>query len=178
MTFTETIRSHQEATATSDTTMLRLLCEFLDRQHPLATATEMDDELGMFLVERLERMPGDMGPLPLWRAHPLFTDEDRENMCTMLEDELADEDLKDRVHDRLDGMDMPELILYACEYEGLGRVLSLLQTEKVNGDFLRENEDDEGFKELLEYAARMKLINEDQDELTELGIQVMNESGE
>ena len=59
-TLRETLREHQDATETSDSEMLRVLCDVLDELEA-DDGSELCEEILLRLSDRLQRAPGDCG---------------------------------------------------------------------------------------------------------------------
>lgn len=173
-TLRDHLRLHQEATDTNDSTMLNLVCQWIDECGPDLIET---DTLIDFVQENLERGPGDV-PVPAWQ-HPMFTEQDREAIISSMMDELADESLKHRAHDALEHMSLAETIGYVFpdDLEALVEMLQRIDNggdeEYITGEFLRLHNDEDDYDTMLDFCVRMKLLNEAEDTLTDLGREFM-----
>lgn len=166
----EQLRLHQEATATSDSTMLRLVCEWIDSCGPDLIET---DTLIDFVQENLERGPMDI-PIDFWRS-AIFTDEEKNQMVIMMEEEIRDS-LKHFAQDTLDGEDEVSIIGYAADDpEALAEMLQRIRNngdeEHINGEFLRLHDDEDGYPAMLDFATRTGLLGEDEETVTERGVE-------
>lgn len=171
MTIRETIKLHQEATATNDSTMLRIILEFLEKEFGGIYPTGCMDRLVDFVQENLERGPMDI-PVDFWRS-AIFTDEEKNGMVIMMEEEIRDS-LKHYAQDALDGEDEVSIIGYAaddCEAlaEMLQRIANKGDEEYITGEFLREHEEDGEYSKLIDFATRTGLLGEDEETVTERG---------
>ncbi len=177
MTLREQLREHQVATDCSDERMLNILCSWIDNCGPDLIET---NTLMSFVVENLERPPGDMFPdkTPCWQL-PMFTDKDREAMVSTWRDKLLDEDPRDWARAELEGLDLIDTIasIFPDDEEALVDVLRYLDPQQedsfVSGEFLRENDDDDDYPSLLDFAKRMGLIDEQETEITDRGREFM-----
>lgn len=173
-TLRQHLRLHQEATDTSDSTMLDLVCRWIDECGPDLIET---DTLIDFVQDNLERGPGDV-PTPAW-YHPMFTEQDREAIISSMMDELADESLRDRAHDALRDLPLAEVIGYVFpdDLEALVEMLQRIDNggdeEYITGEFLRNHNDEDDYDTMLDFCVRMNLLNADEDTLTDLGREFM-----
>lgn len=166
----EQIRLHQEATATSDSTMLRILCDYLTRLDDRGHVPH-DDHVIDFVQENLERGPMDI-PIDFWRS-AIFTDEEKNQMVIMMEEEIRDS-LKHFAQDTLDGEDEVSIIGYAADdCEALAEMLQRIDNkgdeEYITGEFLREHDDGDGYPAMLDFATRTGLLGEDEETVTDRG---------
>lgn len=115
---------------------------------------------------------------------PMFTDEDRQLMFNMVLAEAADISIRDMAELLMDDLSLISCIGYALppqyDVEDLARMLQHLdnpEEDYLNGEFLRENDNDgDGYAELLDYSKRMGLIDENETELTERGKEFVGEN--
>lgn len=180
-TFREQLRDHQLATDCTDDHMVGILCDFIEKMdNEDGPVGDYMNELTNYVVERLERGPMDI-PVPNWRL-PMFTEEDQELIVTRVMEEIADCSVKDLAHSQLEGEDLVECIGYALpaayEAEHMASMLQHLANEEdtyVSGEFLREHDDDgDDYAGQLDFAKRMGLINDDETELTERGVEFVS----
>ena len=163
------IHEHQKATDTTDTQMLDIVCAFLD------TLGKFDRRaLEDYVVENLSRLPGDMSSTTPW-DDTRFTDADRNLMVICVEEEIRDS-TKDLAFEQLEKEPMVELIGYA-DPDPDGTVFAIQhlcnpEETRVDGEFLRSlPEDGDDYPRALDYAKRMGLINEAENEVTPLGME-------
>lgn len=182
MTIFEIVQEHAKATDSTDRDMVLVLCGFIE------TLSKHDQRaLPDFMVDSLSRLPGDFGELAegLPRYDDRFTELDKQNMWEGALDEGSDLDRKEIAELVLDSWDIVSCIA-ACtvirgehKCEELAHVLQhlsgKLETGHVNGEFLRAHDDDgDGYAELLDFAKRMGLIDETENELTDIGTEYMD----
>ena len=170
------LRLHQEATHTNDSTMLDLVCLWIDECGPDLIET---DTLIDFVQDNLKRGPGDV-PEPAWQ-HSMFTEQDRETIISLMMDELANESLRHRAHGALEPMSLAETIGYAFpdDLEALADMLQRIDNggdeEYITGEFLRNHNDDEDdYDTMIDFCVRMNLLNAEEDTLTDLGREFIN----
>jgi len=122
-------------------------------------------------------------PIVMPRYDPRFTEQDQQSMFEAALDEGSDLSRKEIAQLVMDSWDLCSCVaactIIAGEHscEDLARMLQHFANEEetyVNGEFLRLNDDDgDNYAALLDFAKRMKLINDDETELTELGREYM-----
>jgi hypothetical protein len=182
MSLNTQVLAHQAATDTPDSVMIRILCDFIekldDEGHPPAEVSLED-----YLVERLERVPGDLfdehrSAMP--RYDPRFNEQDQQLMFEGALEEGSDLGRKEIAQLVMDSWDLTSCIA-ACTIingehrcEELAQILQRLDQpageDYVNGEFLRMHDDDgDDYGLILDFAKRMGLINEEETECTELG---------
>lgn len=115
------------------------------------------------------------------RYDPRFTEQDQQQMWEGALEEAVDLSTKEIAQLVMDGWDLCSCVA-ACSVidghhicEDLARMLDHLRNPEetyVNGEFLRLNDNDgDNYAGLLDFAKRMKLINDEETELTELGVE-------
>ncbi len=171
----EELRAHQAATDCSDSKMLDILCgwvqDFTDHD-PDERRYVID-----YVVNELQQGPPRQGELiadiETIRAYdlPMFTDEDKKTIFTMVEDELSSESIKDRVWDYIETMETLECICYACEdTQAMADMLIHIDQEPtVTGEFLRLHDDEDNYPTMIDFAVRMGLLNDEETGVTDLG---------
>lgn len=182
MTLNTQVLAHQAATDTPDAVMIRILCDFIEK---LDNEGHLPHEGGLeeYLVERLERLPGDLfdehrAVMP--RYDPRFTEADQQLMFEGALEEGGDLSVKEVAQLVMDTWDLTSCIAACTVIDGEHRCEELAQIlqrldqpageDYVNGEFLRLHDDDgDNYAGLLDFAKRMKLITEDENDCTELG---------
>lgn len=116
---------------------------------------------------------------------PRFTEQDREYIWHTALDEACDMSTKDVAEILLDGYELVDCVVELLDEDDREELASLLERVMSNDDeyctvaYMREHEDDlksQGvphehidINRLFDFAKRMKLTNEDETEVTELG---------
>lgn len=114
---------------------------------------------------------------------PRFTEQDRQNIFESLLDEAGDMSRKDMAEILMDGTDLVDCVAYALpndiDLEAIVEMLERIRADDdeahITGEFLREHDDGDGYAMMLDFAKRMKLISDDEDELTDLGIEFVRQ---
>ena len=180
----EELRAHQVATDCTDDRMVGILCDFiqkLDDDGQLEAPWEQ--WLFEFVVENLERGPGDIPPHPMPRYDPRFNAQDQQSMFEGALEEGSDLGRKDIAQLVMASWDMVSCIAactvidgeHSCEplAEMLQRIDNKGDEEYITGEFLREHDDGDGYPALLDFAKRMGLIDEAEENITDLGREYM-----
>jgi len=184
-----TLREHMLATDTTPSEMLSILCDYIaaidEGQQPGPHLTNAESLID-FVVESLERGPGDCGPglfpsaVTLARYDPRFTEQDLQQMWEGALEEGNDLGRKEIAELVMDGWDLTSCIAACTVINGEHRCDELAQIlqridrrdeeDYITGEFLRLHDDDgDDYGLILDFAKRMGLINEDETEATELG---------
>lgn len=166
----ELLKAHQAATDATDAQMLEILCDFMDTQFGGDNPSDTWNHLWDHVVENLECPPGEVpASVEPWRL-PMFTEGDRETMIMSIMDVI---NFRERAKDALDQSDLIDAIGYACSQDAgdLAHMLIHIQREGyVTGEFLRDHgEEEDEYPDMLDFAVRMGLLNDDETEVTERG---------
>lgn len=169
------LRAHTDSTGCTDSQLLEILCRWLDE--PLWTRGCLDE----FLMESIaESGLPQSAPWPHWTHLEMFSPDDREMVRGSLSDIIMDEvDVAAEINNRMDKLSIIEAItlVYPDDVQQLVEMLDSIRGDpdehsSVSGAFLRVHaEDEDNIEELLSFACRMNLLNDDEDELTDLGRQ-------
>lgn len=112
-----------------------------------------------------------------WFKLPLYHHE-RDQAINMASEEVSDS-ARDIAVDMLAGEDAASVIMYADpDATETCRVLTMVKTGEVTVEFLELHDEDgsEGYKNLIEFAKRMRLIENDQ--VSELGREYIQRYGD
>ena len=174
----EMIREHQKATDASDGQMLSILCAYIGSGlYPNVEALEH------FIVDHLELPPGEIPPSDMPRYDPRFNEQDLQSMWEGALEEGSNLGRKEIAELVMDSWDLVSCIAactvidgeHSCEplAEMLQRIDNKGDEEYITGEFLREHDDGDGYPALLDFAKRMGLIDEAEENITDLGREYM-----
>lgn len=168
------LQLHQEATDTCDSEMLNLVCQWIE-------AAEQGEKTHIidFIQENLTRGPGQ--PVRSNWGNPMFTEKDRQAIFDNVREEVEQEfDSKYETRKLIEKLSLAETIGYIFP-DDVGVLVEMLQRidnddeeQHISGEFLRLNNDEDDYDTMLDFCVRMKLLNETEDTVTELGKQFIN----
>lgn len=125
--------------------------------------------------------PGPTNDMP--RYDPRFNEIDQQSMWEGALEEAGDLSTKDIAQLVMDSWDLVSCIAactvidgeHSCEplAEMLQRIDNKGEEEYITGEFLREHDDGDGYPALLDFAKRMGLIDEAEENITDLGREYM-----
>ena len=173
LTTRQLLIDHQLATDCTDGQMVEILCSFLESLDDQGELSHTwSERLGEFVASQLER-----GPTLPTIADERFTHADRIKIKREAERQVFDCQLE-IAQDLIGESDMLTLISWASkDPELLANILMSMRIElgpKVNGDFLRAHDDDgDEYALHLDFAKRMGLIDEAEENVTPLGVEFM-----
>lgn len=183
-TIREQLRDHQIATDCTDDRMVGILCDFIQKlDDDGQLEAPWDQWLFEFVVENLEHGPGDIPPSNMPRYDPRFNEQDLQSMWEGALEEGSDLGRKKIAELVMDSWDLVSCIAACTVIDGehscepLAKMLQRIDNkgdeEYITGEFLREHDDGDGYPSLLDFAKRMGLIDEAEENITDLGREYM-----
>lgn len=108
---------------------------------------------------------------------PRFTEQDKQAIFEYFLQEAGDMSIKDMASILMDGADLVDCVTGACpvefDPEDVARMLEHIgnsEEDYINGEFLRDHDDDgDNYAGMLDWSKCMKLVDDGENELTELG---------
>lgn len=138
-------------------------------------ASRVDPVSVMKMAQEIVDTKDDVEKVAPFYLLPMFTDQDRNALISHLMDELCDENLKDRATRHAEGLTLVETIarVFPNDAEALAEMLQRIQNGDgelhIDGEFLREHDDGDGYDTMLNYAVRVGLLNKEETLLTDTG---------